>query len=335
MKDTSRKLHTISIVLVTILLTILIGILDIVTTSQYRLFFFYIIPIIIASFHLKIWYSIFLSCVSTLFIVVSVYIDHHALYLNHFWNAGMMLIIFLSISYFARLLNRIRFIEKEKAFIEEKNSILNISLEEKEMLIRETNHRMKNNLAMLSSLIGLSGGTDSKKLIVNLNNRIQTFSILYEKLSYSKNNEMRIMLNGYLGEIVDLIFKTSEIPRAQLTYAITGDDLHVSLKSATLLGLIINELATNSIQHAFKEMPDMPNSINIKILKGDRVITMVYCDNGPGFNCQDVAAKEGHIGFLLMNSISKQLGSEVRYTGGKCSEFTFIFSDLLLINDGK
>jgi len=316
MKDMSRILHTGTMVLGTILLTMLIGILDIVTTSQYRLFFFYILPVIIASFYMNICYSFFLSWVSTLFILVSVYVDHHALHIKHFWNAGIMLIIFSSISYFSRLLHRIRSIEKEKAFIEEKNIILDTSLKEKEMLIRETNHRMKNNLSMISSLIKLSAGVDREKMIMNLTNRIQAFSILYEKLSYSSNENAKIMLQGYLEDIVDLIIETDDRARDQISYAIAGADFYVALKSASLLGLIINELATNSIQHAFRNMEGVPKAIKVIFSEGYPGLIMACSDNRPDFNFYNKAEVGNHVGFLLLNSISKQLGGEVRYRGG-------------------
>lgn len=312
---------------ITILLTLIVGFIDIVITSHYRLYFFYIIPLIMSSFYVNVRYSVFLCCVSVCFIITSNIIDHGFSQVHLFWNAGMMLVIFLAIIYLTNMLSKMKFIESEKKFIQEKNEMLLVSLREKETLIRETHHRMKNQLAMLGSLIKLSAGGDSDALIRKLSDRIQTFSVLYEKLTYSQDTGLRIRLYDYIEEIVGLIFLNHDVPRDSITCAIAGGDFYIKAKSASLLGLIINELVTNSIKHAFGEDADTVKRIDIDISCGDRDLLIAYGDTGPGFDYHNARSREGHIGFLLVESLTKQLGGVVRYEGGQGSRFIFQFAD--------
>ncbi len=319
----------IGISIATILFTLMVGFADIATTSQFRLFFFYSIPIILSSFYLSSYYSLFISCVSTVFILASSYYDHGHLHVHHFWNAGMMLVVFISITVLSRSLSRKQKVENEKILLQEKSRMLTASLEEKEMLIRETHHRMKNNLAALSSLLALTDACDRDTLMVKLRNRIQTFSVLYEKLSYSEDSVSMIQLDDYLGGIIDLIIQNYDIPRNAIEVGITGGDFHVHSKPASLIGLIINELVTNSIRHGFKNMRDMVKIITLEFsVREGSVLIMRYSDNGPGFDYGNLPPAERHLGVHLLDSISKQLQGEVRHDGGQSSGFTFIFSNI-------
>ncbi|MBN2158948.1 MAG: sensor histidine kinase [Spirochaetes bacterium] len=327
--------NKIIIIGITIALTIIVGFADIATTSHYRLYFFYVIPIFISAFFLNMSFGFVISFVSALFIIVSSYIDRQLLHAYYLWNAGMMLVIFMSITYLTKLLNSMKNVGKEKSFIEEKNRILVSSLQEKELLIRETNHRMKNNLSMLASLIKLSSGVDSAALIMKLSNRIRTFSVLYERLSYSVENGAKLNLNNYLKEIIDLIIQNFDIEKDTISCAIAGADFLVHAKTASLMGLVINELVTNSIQHAFAGMRDTMKEIFINYSKNDEGLIMTYADNGPGYNYANSRQSEGHIGFLLIESITKQMGGEIRPGSDASAELIFVFSGKNLISGGE
>lgn len=314
-------------IVITMMLAFIVGFADIVTTSQYRLFFFYTIPIIISSLYINAYYSFFLSCLSTFFIMASSYIDQGALHLFHFWNAGMMLIIFISITFMTRSISKKRIIENEKILLQEKTRMLTASLEEKEMLIRETHHRIKNNLATLSSLISLTDAANSDTLIMKLKNRIQTFTVLYNKLSYAGKDDSQLLLDDYMRGIIDLIIQNYDIPRGSIEVAISGGDFHINAKSASLFGLIINELATNSIRHGFKNMQNEKKIVTVQFSNEGNMVIMRYGDNGPGFDYNSLAADERHLGVYLIDSLTKQLGGEVSHDGGVSSGFTFTFND--------
>lgn len=320
--------NRLSIIIITIILTSIVGVADIITTSQYRLFFFYFIPIMLSSIYFNVYYSLFLSCFSTFFILVSSYIDYGSLNATHFWNAGMMLVIFISISYMTRSLSTKQMIVKEKLFLEMKNRMLDESLREKEVMIRETHHRIKNNLTTLNSLISLTKAGDSDTLVMKLKNRIQTFIMLYDTLSYSEESISKVKLKEYIAGIIDLIKQNYDIPNDGIEVTIDGGDFYATPKSASLFGLMINKLATNSIRHGFGAIQHQKKMITVKFSIEDNILFMKYCDNGPGFNHDSLESDDRHLGLFLINSLSRQLGGEVQHDGGRSSGFTFMFTDI-------
>ncbi len=321
--------NVINISIASILITLVVGFADIATTSQYRLFFLYSIPVLLTSFYSSAYYSLFLGCLSTSFILVSSYVDHGELHGYNYWNAAMILLIFISITILTRLLSRKKLVENEKIFLEEKNRILSASLEEKEVLIRESNHRIKNNLQALNSLITITAGDDRSTLVVKLQNRIQTFTVLYDKLSYASGTTAKIPLRGYLEEIIQLIIKNYDIPRDDIVVAISGGDFQVYVKSASLFGMIINELVTNSIRHGFEDLANAQKKITLRIVIEENALIMMYGDNGRGFDYSSISPDKQHLGSHLINALTKQLGGELSHNGEEESSYVFTFHDAL------
>jgi len=319
----------------TILLTVIVGVADIVTTSQYRLYSFYVVPIILAAFFFHPWYSILLSSISTLFILASKYIDIHSLRAGNYWNAAMMMFVFLSIVFLAKLLGKKKNIENEKVFFEEKSGLLADALREKELLIREMYHRTKNHLSALASLINLSRAADSDALISRLNARIQTFTLIYNKLSYTDNSSSKIILCDYIRELIRLIIESFGMPPDSVGCTVTGGDIRATARSVSLLGMIINELVSNSIKHAFKGKQNEKNKINVNCELRENRLVITYSDNGPGFRYDDLGMTGGHLGVHIIDSLSKQLGGEVNFDPARPSEFTLVFNDAERIIDQK
>jgi two-component sensor histidine kinase len=307
-------------------LTAIAGSADILTSSQYRLFPFYIIPIIISTYYLNIYYSIFLSLVSVLFILISVYSDFSTIEIHQIWNSLMTFIAYIVIIYITKILTHHKSIEKEKRYLEEKNKILDQSLKEKEMLIRETHHRMKNNLSSINSFISLADAEEDNEFLKKLNNRIQIYTILYEKLSYTEETGSRVVISEYLHEIIGLIFQSFDVKEDDVEYSLTGGDFYIGTNHASLIGIIINELVTNSLKHAFNEKTDFKKAIYIRISQLNGELNISYSDNGPGCNLSRMDLSEKHIGMLLVDSITNQLGGDMIYDNSHGSEFKFVFT---------
>lgn len=312
----------------TLALTVIAGSADVLTSSQYRLFPFYIIPIIISTYYLNIYYSIFLSFVSIFFILLSFYNDFSSIVMHQLWNSLMTLIAYIIIIYLTKILTHRKSIEKEKRFLEEKNSILDLSLKEKEMLIRETHHRIKNNLASINSFISLADAEEDNIFLKKLNNRIQVYTVLYEKLSYSEETGSRVIISEYLSEVIGLIFQSFEINKDEIECSLTGGDFYIGTNHASLIGIIINELVTNSLKYAFNEKTDFKKAIYTGISLVDGDLNISYGDNGPGCNFSKMELSEKHIGMLLIDSITKQLGGDMIYDNSHGSEFKFVFTKI-------
>ncbi|MCF7928282.1 MAG: sensor histidine kinase [Spirochaetales bacterium] len=124
-------------------------------------------------------------------------------------------------------------------------------LKEKEMLMKELNHRVKNNLAMVESLINLKNASLGEKIdLSNLFNQINAIKIVHEKLIES-NTVTHMDVKSYLSEILNQLFSENAFPPGQLVQDI--DELQVRTKTAIPLGLVVNEIATNTVKYGRDE----------------------------------------------------------------------------------
>jgi len=156
-------------------------------------------------------------------------------------------------------------------------------IEEKDALLRELQHRVKNNLAMISGLIGLesirSGDDKVTAVLKNLRNRISALERLYSSL-YHTGNVAEIRLDTYISEITDSITKTyiSEVQNIRIITDL--EPIVVSIKQAASIGLITNELLVNALKYAF---PDgMDGVITITLKTSGSGYELAITDNGAG-----------------------------------------------------
>ncbi|UTB32568.1 MAG: PAS domain S-box protein [Methanobacterium sp. ERen5] len=158
------------------------------------------------------------------------------------------------------------------------------SLEEKEVLLREINHRVKNNLQIISSLLHLQEGCaeagDAVDVLKKSQGRVKSMAIVQEKLSQSPNYS-HINLKDYIEKLVQAIlysYGSLETIKTDLNI----EDLNLNRDTSTLLGLIINELVTNIVKYAFK---GTEGTISVKIKsKSEELIDIIIADNGIGIS---------------------------------------------------
>lgn len=156
-------------------------------------------------------------------------------------------------------------------------------LKEKEILLREVHHRIKNNMNTVSCLLQLQAASLKDESAINaLNdaeNRIHSMSILYDKL-YRSNNVDITSLKEYLEALLNSILSTHTNLNRIISLEKHIDDISISATNAFSLGIIINELLTNAIKHAFNEMDK--GTITILASKKDDKIVIVVQDDGIG-----------------------------------------------------
>ncbi len=169
--------------------------------------------------------------------------------------------------------------------IEDKET-LTASLNEKETLIRELYHRTKNNMQIISSFIQIQsrkiGDDKVSSFAKNIVSKIQTMSLVHEKLYQSKNLS-KINLKEYIEELVSLIvnYNTASSNNISVIFEIANAEL--SIDSAIPLGLVINEIVTNSFKHAFS--PGKKGQIAVSLKKEkDGSIILIISDNGTGLS---------------------------------------------------
>lgn len=195
-----------------------------------------------------------------------------------------------------------RLVHERTKTLDEKNQLLSREINNKNMLLKELFHRVKNNLQIISGLLSLQSrrvkDEISKSIFSETNQRIKAIAIVHEKLYQSSDLEAINMQVYSLGLVDNLrqSFQTDE-----LTFEIECDDFVLDLERAVPMGLIINELVTNSIKYAFDETLKNPTiSVKMYVTQDDEFVLEVY-DNGKGADMQSL--NEG-FGFKLIESLA-------------------------------
>ena len=204
------------------------------------------------------------------------------------------------------------------------------SLKEKEVLLKEVHHRVKNNMAIIASLLKLQAGyvEDDKYLTMfkECQGRITSMALVHEKL-YQTEDFAQIDLNEYILSLVQSIRNTFGSSREY--YINTEiDAIFLDIDILIPCGLIINEILTNSFKHAFNGEKSAEINITMKRLE-NKDIVLTISDNGKGLPDDfDIKGSTG-LGFQLINGLTKQIGGTMEVNSGQGAEFKLVFPDKL------
>ena len=202
---------------------------------------------------------------------------------------------------------------------------LSTSLSEKTILLQEIHHRVKNNLAVIIGLLHLqSFKSDNKKLSIfydEMSNRIKSIADVHELL-YSSETLSKINLNIYIEKLFKNVLSLGDTDISPKSFINIADDFEMTINQAIPLGLLINELLTNSVKHAFKNISDP--FISFSVLQENGAIKITYKDNGIGFEVEKHQSMNS-LGFTLINTLLEQLESDFTFTNsiGFGIEFNF------------
>ncbi len=210
--------------------------------------------------------------------------------------------------------------------LEEYRSTLEKALREKEVLLQEVHHRVKNNLAIISGLLELQimkeGQTKDVSLLIEARNRIHSIAMVHEQL-YQDMDFSHIHPANYYEKLLTKLGSNALSGGEEIEYDLRFDIDRISINRAVPLGLLINELFTNSIKHAFNSKQQ--NKVTLHFYEENGRIKVIYADNGPGFEVDKIRNKNT-IGWQLIETLLLQLDSEYELnTDGEFSlEFTFL-----------
>jgi two-component sensor histidine kinase len=211
--------------------------------------------------------------------------------------------------------------------LEEANIQIAERLREKEVLLRELHHRTKNNMQLISSLLGLKaaalGDAGIKPVFEDMQNRIRAVALVYDKLFQSQNLSS-VNLKVYIVDLLQLLMRSYFHKKIKLLYDL--DDIEVLIDVALPCGLIITELVLNSLKHAFPE--DMSGYIEIKLKRlNSETIELIVSDSGVGLKDGDTDM-EGRVGLQLFKSIAEsQLDATVELKKGSGVTWVIRFND--------
>jgi two-component sensor histidine kinase/ligand-binding sensor domain-containing protein len=210
---------------------------------------------------------------------------------------------------------RIGYLEKNRLqeLVDEQTHELKVALEEKEVLIKEIHHRVKNNLAVISGLLELQQGNAendfASRILSESQRRVQSISMIHEKL-YQNERLAEIDFEKYVRELVEIISYSFSYPDKDITVTVDIDDIKLGVDQGIPCGLILNELVSNAYEHAFKEQSDGTVAIEI-IEKEDGVIAISVADNGVGMAENTEPQTSDTLGFTLIQTLCQQLEAEL------------------------
>jgi len=198
------------------------------------------------------------------------------------------------------------------------------SIKEKEFLLREIHHRVKNNLQIISSILHLQSGyiKDDKanEVFDDSQARIKSMALVHETL-YQSGNLARINFHEYLQNLIINLFRS--YGAKHIKYEIHIEDIQLNLDSAIPCGLIINELITNSIKYAF---PNRDGMIIIRLWKNEQgKHELIVADNGIGLPKDFDFKNTKSLGFQIAVTLAKQINAiiDIDQTNGTCFKIQF------------
>ena len=212
-----------------------------------------------------------------------------------------------------------------RKMIEEK---LQETIEEKEMLLKEIHHRVKNNLMIISSLLNLQSryikDQDSKDIFKESQHRAESMAIIHEKL-YQSNNFKRINFKDYIDSLSKSLLNTYVTDSNNIKLEIDAAPIFLNINTAIPLGLTVNELITNSLKHAF---PDgNSGTINLNIHQKDDHYELIIKDDGIGFPVDLDYENSESLGLMIVNSLVNQIDANISLLNDNGAEFKICFNE--------
>lgn len=200
------------------------------------------------------------------------------------------------------------------------------SLEEKDLMMKEIHHRVKNNFMIIQSLLQLQSrhieDEDVLEIFRESQSRIKSMAFIHQRL-YQHDNLKKINFGDYPQTLASDIFKSYVSNPDQIKLDIDTKDVTLDIDTAIPLGLILNELISNSLKYAFPK--DRKGHIMIKSYLKDSMYSLIVSDDGIGFPEVLDYTKSDSLGLKLIYSLSKQIDAEVKLdtTNGTRFEITF------------
>ncbi|SDG24114.1 Two-component sensor histidine kinase, contains HisKA and HATPase domains [Dyadobacter soli] len=201
-------------------------------------------------------------------------------------------------------------LKSHQQVIEESNTRLTRTVEEKQLLVREIHHRVKNNLQTVISLLESQAfylENDALTAVKDSQSRIHAMSLIHQKL-YLTENVTSINMQVYIEELVSHL-GSSHPDSGQISVEMQIDEIYLDVAQAIPLGLIINEAVTNIFKYAFPN--GMPGEMLIRFSEiSEGRYTLSIHDNGIGLNTEANRARTGSLGMNLMKGLSRELGGD-------------------------
>jgi two-component system, sensor histidine kinase PdtaS len=195
--------------------------------------------------------------------------------------------------------------------VKDQNLIISRSLKEKEVLLKEIHHRVKNNLQVISSILSLQSKAEDDPNVISAlklgQNRVRSMALIHQNL-YEENNLTGIEVKQYFDKLTRSLFHSYNISPDRIRLETDIQDLHLDVETVIPLGLIVNELITNSLKYAFPG--DLEGTIKVKLQESNGILRLDVTDNGIGWEQQPEKTGKS-FGYRLINAFKQQLKAQL------------------------
>lgn len=226
---------------------------------------------------------------------------------------GLALACIVALSVFVLYRNN----RKNNKLLQEKNDIISKALSEKEILLKEIHHRVKNNLQVVSSLLNLQSRSinDEKALsaIKEGRDRVKSMALIHQNL-YSDDNLTGVEIKDYIEKLVQSLFTSYNIQNEKITLETDIDSLNLDVDTVIPIGLILTELISNALKYAFNETKHN-GCLTIKLKQDDSGLLLNVRDNGIGLPNDWNFDKLNSLGYQLIRSFAAKMKAKLTITG--------------------
>ncbi len=220
---------------------------------------------------------------------------------------------------------------EQKEEIQAMNDMLKDSLDEKEVLLKEIHHRVKNNLQIISSLLNLQSHNiedhSVKGAVMEGQSRVKSMALIHQVL-YQSDRLSKINFQEYLEQLVGFLSSSFMPVDKKIMAKVEADNTHLDIDTAIPLGLIVNELVSNAFKYAFREMEKGELRVEIKKHDGESYKLKVS-DNGTGLPEGFDMNQTSSLGLKLVNILTRQLQGELKISNKNGAVFEITFKETM------
>jgi two-component sensor histidine kinase len=252
--------------------------------------------------------------------------------IKNFTLSGIVLLLIIIVLLYKNTQHRSRshkLLQAQQTEIQKKNASLENLIKEKDWLVKEIHHRVKNNFHMVIGLLGTQSGylktEEALMAISDSQHRIHAMSLIHQKL-YQSDNLSAINMPDYIHELVDYLRDSFNIRQA-IQFKLHIDRIELDLSHCIPLGLILNEAITNAIKYAFPDSRDGIITISLSQVSENKIL-LTITDNGIGLPAAfDIHARNS-MGMNLMQGLSEDIDGDFNIVHHDGTSISITFNKL-------
>ena len=208
-----------------------------------------------------------------------------------------------------------------------KNRIIRQQAEEMEVLNREIHHRVKNNLQVISSLLDLQSqtlqDTEAADVIKESRQRVQSMAFIHQNL-YQSNTIQEVEITNYIQTLADHLFQSYNIRKDKIKFTTDIDKISLHSETVIPLGMILNELISNSLKYAFRDLQE--GEIKVSMKQREKELLLQVKDNGHGLPAGFDISQLQSFGFKVIRAFAQKLKAKLHIDGSHGTNVDLVIS---------